>query len=146
MPAARKVPEARTGTGGGAGQDPQFINVSKAASKRHGIAIPEADPAWRPAARSWYNSLKLSGQSELFEASDWATAVAAAQAYDAFLHTKQASILAQFVRLSERLGATVIDRKRSRIELVDTQAKDHDEEAADGAVLEWHRRLNKEAG
>jgi hypothetical protein len=115
--------------------------VSKAASMRDGIPIPDADPKWKPAARSWFNSLKLSGQSQMFEASDWATAVAAANAYDVFMRTWNASIFAQFVRLSERLGATLVDRKRSRIELEDPPPADADEEAADAALLHWHGRL-----
>lgn len=142
MPARKKPPEERSGQAGtGRTQDPQFISVSKAPSRRNGITIPEPSPRWQPSAQSWFRSLQLSGQSDLYEASDWATAVAAAQAYNAFLKTGQASILAQFVRLSERLGVTVIDRKRSRIELIDTTASDVDEDAADAAVTGWHLRL-----
>lgn len=143
MAARKKPPDERTGRGVAQGQDPQFIAVSKAASQRQGIPIPKPSPNWHPSAQSWFRSLAMSGQSELYEASDWATAVAAAQAYNAFLKNGQASILAQFVRLSERLGVTVIDRKRSRIELVDTTIHDQDEDAADEAVTGWHLRLQK---
>jgi hypothetical protein len=115
--------------------------ASKAPSLRDGIPIPDADPKWKPAARSWFNSLKLSGQSQMFEASDWATAVAAANAYDVFMRTWNSSVFAQFVRLSERLGATLVDRKRARIELEDPAPADADEEAADAALLHWHGRL-----
>jgi hypothetical protein len=139
MPAKRKAPDERGATR--AGQDPQFLSRSVAISKRHGIAIPEPSPRWCPQARSWYNSLKLSGQSDLFEASDWATAVAAAEALHVFYRTRNASILGQWVRLSERLGVTVVDRKRNRIELVDSGAMDQDEDAADAAVLAWHKRI-----
>ena len=115
-------------------------------SRREEIpAIPEASEYWLPQARSWFNSLKLSGQSEWYEASDWATAICAAEAYDRFLRTQSPGILAGFVRLSERLGATVIDRKKCRIELDGPNHADVDEEAADKAVTNWQFRLGSKA-
>jgi hypothetical protein len=115
--------------------------VSHGRTRRNGIPIPEASERWLPISRSWYNSLKLSGQSAFYEASDWATAVAAAQAYDIFLRTYNASTLATFERLSARLGVTIVDRARARIELADPDPTDRDEEAADSAVIRWQGRL-----
>lgn len=138
----RKRPEERTGHPHGplAESGP----VSRAPSKRKDItSIPVANDRWLPQSRSWYNSLALSGQSAFYEASDWATAVCAAESYDLFLRTRNSSILAQFVRLSERLGATLVDRSRSRMELTDTGVADGDEEAADAAVIDWHSRLHR---
>jgi len=129
----------------GPGDDPRYIHVSRSArgaSSNGPVNTPQADPKWKPKARSWFNSLKLSGQSVFFEPSDWATAVAAADAYDVFLRTSNASILAQFTRLSERLGATVADRKRARIELEEPEPDDIDEDEADDAVQGWHGRLS----
>jgi hypothetical protein len=142
MPAPKKRPGERTGAPSGAANDPRFINVSRGISARGGIPIPDANPKWKPTARSWFNSLKLSGQSEFFEASDWATAVAAAEAYDVFLKTYNASIFAQFCKLSERLGCTVLDRKRGRIELGEPEPDDEDEDAANDAVLGWQGKLH----
>lgn len=142
MATPRKQPGNRIGGGAtSAVDDPRYISVAKGQSRRQGIPIPEANPNWLPQARSWYNSLKLSGQSDFYEASDWATAIAAAQAYDVFLRTYNASILAVFERLSVRLGATITDRKRNRIELGDPEPADADEDAADAAVIEWQGRL-----
>jgi len=141
MTKPRKQPERRGGSASSAIDDPRFIAIAKGISKRKGIPIPVADPSWHPLARSWYNSLAYSGQSEFYEASDWATAVTAAKAYDIFLKTYNAGILGSFVRLSERLGVTISDRKRSRIELSDPETTDVDEEAADTAVIEWQGRL-----
>jgi hypothetical protein len=137
-----KKPEQRSGAPAGPGDDPRYIVVARGVSTREGIPIPDVDPDWKPKAKSWFRALKLSGQSAFFEASDWATAVSAADAYDIFLKTYNASIFAQFVKLSERLGVTVIDRKRSRIELTDPEPEDADEEAADAAVMGWHGRLH----
>lgn len=142
MVAKKKRPEQRTGASSGASNDPRFIKVSSGAASGSGHPIPEADPSWKPKARSWYNSLKLSGQSEFYEPCDWMTAVAAADAYDVFLRTNNASVFAQFTKLVEKLGATITDRKRSRIELVEPVADDEDEDAADQAVLGWQGRLH----
>jgi hypothetical protein len=125
----------------GSNDDPRFIEVARGVSRRGTFPIPEASERWSPQARSWFNSLALSGQSEFFEASDWATAICAAQAYDRFLRTDNAAILASFVRLSERLGCTIADRKRNRIELSDPEPADADEDAADAAVISWQGRL-----
>jgi hypothetical protein len=122
--------------------DPRYVAQSRGRSNRGTFPIPEANEQWMPQARSWYNSLRLSGQSEFFEASDWATAICAAQAYDIFLRTYNAAIFASFVRLSERLGACILDRKRGRVELEDPEPQDADEDAADEAVQGWQRRLS----
>ena len=103
--------------------------------------IPTPAEHWRPQARSWYNSLKLSAQAEFFQASDWATAVNAAEFYDIFLRTHNASIGASFVRLSERLGATHIDRNKGRVIIEPPDQEDEDETAADNVVRGWQSRL-----
>jgi hypothetical protein len=138
-----KRPDKRSAASQGTGQgdDPRYIALARGSSRRAGIPIPEADPDWKPEAQSWFRSLARSGQSDFYEASDWATAVAAAQAYDIFLKTYNASIFGSFVRLSERLGVTITDRKRSRIELDDPEPQDQDEDAADEAVQGWQARL-----
>jgi len=113
-------------------------------TRRDGIPVPSADERWLPEVQSWFRSLLLSGQSDFYQASDFATAVAAAQAYDIFLRTYNGSIFAHFVRLSERLGCTVVDRKRNRIELdePDGEPRDQDADHADSVVYGWQERLN----
>jgi hypothetical protein len=135
-------PEHRYGSRTGSlDNDPRYIQIARGQASDGDIPRPKPDPKWKPEARSWFNSLALSGQSEFYEPSDWATAVAAAQAYDVFLRTYNASIFAQFVRLSERLGCTISDRKRSRIELGEPDPTDEDEDSADEVVEGWHGRL-----
>src|SRR5256885_12926437 len=83
---------------GRAHDDPRYLSTAR--GRRQGSpVIPVASPRWHATARSWYNSLAISGHSAFFEPSDWATAVAAAEMYNRFLRTDNASILAQFVRL-----------------------------------------------
>jgi hypothetical protein len=146
MMAAKKRPEERTGAASGFADDPRFVAIAQGTSRRDGITIPKANPNWHPQARSWYNSLALSGQSDFYEASDWATAVIAAQLLDHYLRSRTIMILPQFLRLSERLGVTIIDRKRNRIELDAPDITDQDEEAADEAVVKWHGRLGLVVG
>lgn len=109
--------------------------------EREGLIIPQADPKWLPIARSWFNSLKVSRQTKLWEASDWMTAVVAAVALDRFLRTNNASIFDKFVKLNTSLGAMESDRRRAHIELLDPESGDRDEDAADDEVTTWHRRL-----
>lgn len=125
----------------GSDDDPRFIAVERGKSRREGIPIPTADPNWMPEAQSWFRSLKLSGQSEFYEASDWATAVAAARAYDIAIRSHNASWFTNFTKISERLGATITDRKRSRIELEEPEPEDADEDAADEVITGWQARL-----
>ncbi|MEV5479370.1 MULTISPECIES: hypothetical protein [Streptomyces] len=42
--------------------------------------VPPADEVWHPIAGRWYASLVQSGQSQFYEASDWATALYLAEA------------------------------------------------------------------
>lgn len=122
-------------------QDPRYLTTTRGKRSVPGFPIPEASERWHPTARSWYNALKISGHSSFFEPSDWATAVTAAEMYDRFLRTDNASILAQFVRLSERLGCTELDRKRGRIELVSGEVRDEDKERAAQEIVSWRGHL-----
>jgi hypothetical protein len=142
----KKPPGERIGHPRFAKSDPRYQDqgppMTRGLTRRDGIAIPEADPSWLPIARSWFNSLKLSGQCDLYEASDWMTAVAAARALDMGLRSYNASLFAQFARLSERLGSTFVDRSRARIVLDAPEPTDADEDAADVVVHGWQARLN----
>jgi hypothetical protein len=120
--------------------DPRYLATSKA-TRMPVPTIPEASSRWHPIVRSWYNSLKLSGQTQLWQPSDWTTAVLAADCYDRFIHSGNGQILVTFNRLSERLGVTEIDRKRARIELTTEGEVDQDKERAKKAVISWKGRL-----
>lgn len=121
-------------------EDPRYLPRSTA-QRLPVPAIPEPSNRWHPIVRSWYNSLKVSGQTQLWQASDWTTAVLAADSYDRFIRTGNGQVLMVFNRLSERLGATEIDRKRARIELTAAKEVDRDEQTADSAAISWKGRL-----
>ena len=126
-----------------AAQAPSERLTSRGTTRRAGIPVPEPNRMWHPQAQSWFNSLKLSGQSEFYEASDWATAVLCAQLYDIYIKSRAVNVLDRFLKLSARLGVTVADRAASRIVLDEPEPDYHDkdEEQADATVLDWHRRL-----
>jgi hypothetical protein len=117
--------------------------TSRGQTRRDGIPIPDVDSNWLPEVQSWFRSFKLSGQSQFFEASDWSTAVAAARAYDMSIRTQSPGWFGNFVRLAERLGATVGDRNRAHIQLDEIgEPQDHDEDAADAQIINWQARLS----
>lgn len=43
------------------------------------VVVPEPSESWHPIARSWYDSLSLSGQSVFYENSDWQSAYVLAE-------------------------------------------------------------------
>ncbi len=121
-------------------EDPRYLSTTKA--RRMPVPhVPEADPRWKPIVRSWYNSLKVSGQTSLWQPSDWTTAVLAADTYNRFIQTGNGQILVTFNRMSERLGVTEIDRKRARIELTTEGEVDQDKARATRQVISWKGRL-----
>lgn len=71
-----------------------------------------------PVARSWYDALSQSGQSEFYEPSDWATAVLCAEAMDCYMRNPNASMLGQINAMMANLLVTEGARRRVSVELV----------------------------
>ena len=117
--------------------------VSRTRSRRNEITVlPVASERWLPNTQAWYASLAESPQSDSYEASDWATAVCAAEIYDLAVRMQHGGLFNQFTRLSERLGATITDRKHAHIEVQELEAADVDDNAATEAVARWHGILH----
>ena len=113
---------------------------------RKGIAgatpdIPPASEDWHPIARDWYESLATSGQSQYYEASDWATAVYVAEAMSRNLAQGRfsAQLFQSVTSAMTELLTTEGARRRARVEL-----ERHNEQtpAADPtvALMEKYRR------
>jgi hypothetical protein len=104
---------------------------------------PEADDFWHPIAQEWFVSLGLSGQSALYQVSDWATARYVAEAMSRNLQAGRfsAQLFAAVMGATTSLLATEGDRRRLRVELQRSVAVDRDEEAADATVRELQTRL-----
>lgn len=107
------------------------IPIARAAATAARPRIPAADKTWHPIALQMYRSLRQSGQSAFFEASDWATAKLAAEATSRLLQSEKfsAMLLAAVDAMWSRLLMTEADRRRLRIEL-ERPAVDEDEAAA----------------
>lgn len=99
-------------------------NVSDGPQTAKGAAgaapsAPEPHEHWHPIAREWFESLSESGQSQYYEASDWATAVYVAEAMSRNLAGGRFSAqLFQAVHSAmTELLTTEGARRRARIEL-----------------------------
>lgn len=83
--------------------------------------LPNADPAWAPRAKEWFNSLKSSGMVDFYEESDWATAKILCDAltgwYAKLPKDRSAMLLDIILKQMGNLGATEGERRRMRIEL-----------------------------
>jgi hypothetical protein len=117
---------------------PRTAPIRGRARFRPVTVIPKASSRWLPQVRDWFNSLEQSPYSAQFQASDWATAVAAAEVYDVGLRSRQAKCFDQFGILSRRLGCTIGDRQQARIAVQRAEADD----AADEMISDWHNRLH----
>lgn len=120
------------------------------------VEIPKADRSWHRVAKQWFEALKLSGQSQFYEPSDWATAYAIAEAMSrefkpqpigttddgkpimANLPPKGAS-LAAWLKAMTALMVTEGDRRRLRLELTREAVAPQDPEVAKVARLDTLR-------
>ena len=90
--------------------------------------VPVESSAWHPVAQGWYRSLRMSGQSQWYEASDWATAWVAAEVLSRLYEFGfSATLLEQWNSMAARLMVAEGDRRRLRIELVRDEDTDDDE-------------------
>lgn len=80
---------------------------------------PDADPAWHPIARDWFESLADSGQSQFYEPSDWAVAKLCAELISSEFEKgkPRAIMVAEITKLMGVLLSTEGDRRRVRMEL-----------------------------
>jgi len=122
------------------------------------VTAPVADEAWHKVARTWYDSLALSGQSRWYEPSDWATAFLIAESISRDLSPqvvgfteKEGAItatiplrgasLSAYLKAMSSLLVTEGDRRRSRVELERGAAVDADEEASVTALADFQSKL-----
>lgn len=147
--AAKSTEPPRSGRGSGA---PAWREYAKAlgytvpdgASRAEVIALIEAGPptgddAWHPIARDWYRSLGESGQSEMYQPSDWQTARVLAEVLSRALNSGKvpAALLDTWQRGATELLTTEGARRRARIELERTTEEPRDEKVA---LLDEYRR------
>lgn len=105
-------------------------------------APPDPDPEWHEVATEWYLSLQRSGQSQFYEASDWAVAHYVARMMSASLEYElrpSAHMFAAVMQATGDLMSTEGARRRLRLELT----RDRDEKPSAGvtALAEYRKAL-----
>jgi hypothetical protein len=117
------------------------------------VRIPAANKDWHPIAKRWYNSLKVSGQSDFYQTSDWAFAYSVADDLSYYknplvnrdgeeYHKRSGQMLQSIYSAMERLLVTEGDRRRVRIEL--TAPEPVAESAAVLAIADYRADLGLE--
>lgn len=101
-----------------------------------------ANPEWHDVARQWYESLAESGQSEFYEASDWATAhyVAEAMSRNLLQGRFSAQLFAAVMSGMTELLTTEGARRRARIELERAKDDGDSETSAKVAQMNEYRK------
>jgi hypothetical protein len=107
------------------------------------FTVPLADGSWHPTAKKWYQSLRYSGQSAFYEASDWMEAYVAAEVLSAMLTAEKLSamLFASWSSHTARLLVTEGDRRRMRIELEKPGKTDPDRDAGVASMQAWRKKL-----
>lgn len=106
--------------------------------------IPKMDPDWHPSARYIYASIKKSGQSDFYEASDWAYAYSVCEDLSNFkkMSRPSAQMAAVVYSALNQLLLTEGERRRARIELEDPKDEEQDAELV---LVEEYKKGLKEA-
>lgn len=102
-----------------------LTTVTAAGGKRP--KLPRVSPGWHPLMKDWFRSLKESGQSQFYEASDWQTARLLAEIMSQELNSGEpvkAAMLGEFNRAAASLMTTEGERRRLRVELQAPQAQE----------------------
>jgi hypothetical protein len=79
----------------------------------------DAVPEPHPATLSWWDTWRRAPQAQLFEDTDWQTLKRAARLQDGVMTAVKVSAQAvsELRLIEERLGATVVDRQRAKIQI-----------------------------
>lgn len=103
---------------------------------------PRPDPAWHPVAKRWFKSLKDSGQSAFYQASDWAMAFVLAESMSRDLEEQVIAVpektgepvyakvpmkgasLSAYLKGMAALLVSEGDRRRAELELKRTPSSD----------------------
>lgn len=106
------------------------------------VEAPDADEAWNPIARDWFDALKTSGQAQFFEPSDWAAARYVAEVMSRHLERAQpsAQLFSGIWGAMSDLLSTEASRRRVRME-VERVAAEPGTPAGVTALHEYRREL-----
>ena len=107
------------------------------------VPIPGPIELWHHLAREWFESLKVSGQAQFFEPSDWAQARIWADLLSRALLSDRPSgmMIAAWAAGASELLTTEGARRRMRIELERAKPVDADAELAGAMILDLADKL-----
>lgn len=105
--------------------------------------VPSPSDEWHPLAREWFTALGHSGQSQFFEASDWAQANVWAHLLSVELMKDKPSamMIAAWSSGAAELLTTEGARRRVRIELERAVSSDPGQDHADATVTDLMDRI-----
>ncbi|WP_030949258.1 hypothetical protein [Streptomyces sp. NRRL S-646] len=117
---------------------PQLVKAPGGAAPE----IPPGDEGWHPIAARWYASLAESGQSQFYEASDWAMAVYLAEAMSRNLNSGKfsAQLLQTVPSGMTDLPTSEGARRRARVELERHDVGEDPREVARVTLMETYRK------
>ena len=109
------------------------------------VKPPAAPRGAHPIARKWYASLKVSGQSQFFEPSDWAAAVYVAEAMSRVLSGARfsAQAFAAVWTAMDDLMTTEAARRRARLQVMRDLEGLVDEDTAPTALDEYRKATSQ---
>ena len=70
-----------------------------------------------PATRRWYRTWATSAQATLFTGTDWQRLHMLAPLVERYFEKHDAKVLAEIRLNEEKLGATIVDRQRARVDI-----------------------------
>ena len=85
------------------------------------IRGPELSGNWDQSVRDWYEVWRRAPQAALFEETDWMRLQTLAHIVQAYHRRPSAAALSEIRMNEERLGATITDRMRARINIVEDE-------------------------
>lgn len=107
------------------------------------VKAPNVKPGWHPIMKDWYRSLKVSGQAQFYQASDWQTAQLWCHVMSEALSSGEpvkASLLAQFNAVAGDLMTTEGSRRRLRLELQNPDGVSGADDDATVSIMEHYRQ------
>ena len=76
---------------------------------------------WLPAVKKWYATWRTSPQAKQFIDTDWMRLGMVAYLYEQYLIEPKSTLLSEIRLNEERLGATIVDRQRARMNVEKTE-------------------------
>lgn len=80
---------------------------------------------WPPLVLSWFEIWRTSPQAKQFIDTDWQRLGMVAFLYEQYLIEPKASILSEIRLNEERLGATIVDRQRARMQVERSETREN---------------------